>query len=279
MLRRRTLLAASALAGAGYLSAAAYYYLAQESLLFFPTRLPAEHRFEFAAPFEEHRIAMADGVRLHTLLFPASPSRGVVLYLHGNGGALDAWGAHAREFLALGFDFFVVDYRGYGKSEGEIDSEQQLLADAARLYDWLAERYAEERIVVAGNSIGTGIAAQLACSRSPRRLLLLAPYDNLLTLARHHVTFLRLAPAALLRYRLPTDETLADCATPVTIVHGDRDEIIPIAAAERLATRLKPGDELIRLAGGGHVLRRHPGYAEALRHALEAPLAAASGQP
>ena len=85
-------------------SICAWYYFRQESLAFFPSKLPATHQFEFSRPFESHSIDVAPGVSLSALLFPSesAPSRQVVLYLHGNAGDLQSWGSHADLYIDAG---------------------------------------------------------------------------------------------------------------------------------------------------------------------------------
>jgi uncharacterized protein len=98
-------------------------YANQEGILFHPHYLPQEYAFQFDQPVEEKPVTMKDGTVLSGLLFKADSSKGVILYLHGNGGALDSWGWVAQTYTNLQYDVFMIDYRGYGKSSGKITSE------------------------------------------------------------------------------------------------------------------------------------------------------------
>ncbi len=241
-------------------------YSKQERLLFFPTRLPATYRFHFPIPFREHWTTAADGTRLHGLLFHAPHAKGLVFYLHGNGGALDSWGEAAETYVQLGYDVFMLDYRGYGKSGGRISSQAQLLADVQAAYQQLLPQYPESRTVVLGYSLGTGLATWLAARQHPRLLILQAPYFSMRDMAARNYPFV---PGFLLRYPLPTNELLGRVTAPVVLFHGDRDAVIDHQASLRLQALLKPGDQVIILPGAGHNgLTSNPEYRRELARLL-----------
>src|SRR5262245_49290392 len=104
-------------------------YFVQEKLIFFPDKLAKDHLFDFDQSFEKKNIIAGDGAVLNGLLFKADSSKGLIFYLHGNGGALNSWGDIASTYTDLGYDLFILDYRGYGKSEGVINKQQQLYED------------------------------------------------------------------------------------------------------------------------------------------------------
>lgn len=231
----------------------AWYYFQQESVIFHPSSLPAAHEFEFERPFEEHRIEVAPGVELSALLFPAEAEseRRAVLYLHGNAGDLQAWGWHAGLYVNAGHDFLVVDYRGYGKSDGSIDGEEQLHADVEKVWSWLTERYEPGQITVVGYSLGAPLASRIACRADspPEHLVLMAPFVSAEDLAKRMVPFV---PAFLLRYPLRTNRYLEDCDLSVTIFHGEDDRTIPITQGRRLAELLGERARLVTLPGATH---------------------------
>ena len=225
----------------------AVLYFQQERLLFFPTKLPANYRFPGAC--EERWITAPDGTQLHGLLFKALASKGLVFYLHGNGGALDSWGQVAACYTRLHYDVFMLDYRGYGKSGGAISSQAQLLADVQTAYQQLLPEYPEARTVILGYSVGTGPAAWLAAQQHPRLLVLQAPYFSLRDMAARNYPFV---PGLLVRYPMPTNELVQRVRAPVVLFHGDRDQVIPCESSVRLAALLKPTDKLVVLPGVGH---------------------------
>ena len=241
-------------------------YFKQEKLLFAPTRLPAGFQFRFPGRFDERWTTAADGARLHGLLFKAPNPKGLIFYLHGNGGALDSWGDAAATYTALGYDVFLPDYRGYGKSGGAISSQAQLLADVDTVYRQLLPEYPESRTVVLGYSLGTGPATWLAARHHPKLLILQAPYFSMRDMAARLYPFV---PGFILRYPMPTNELIGRVSAPIVLFHGDRDEVIDYSSTLRLKALLKPADTLIVLPGARHNgMTENPDYRRALARVL-----------
>lgn len=224
-------------------------YFFQEKLIFFPNKLPAAYSFNFDQPFEEITVKADKHVDLKGLLFKTEGSKGVILYLHGNAGSLKTWSKVAPLYTNLCYDVLIVDYRGFGKSGGEIESQQQLYNDMQLFYNLLLKRYPENKIIVLGYSIGTGPAAWLASENNPRMLILQAPYYNLTDMMQNLYPFL---PAFILKYKFSTNEYLAQCKMPVVLFHGDKDEVIYYGSSVRLSKLLKQGDQFITLPGARH---------------------------
>ena len=170
---------------------------------------------------------------------------------HGNAGHLQDWGWHAGLYADAGYDFVVVDYRGYGTSDGAIESEAQLHADMERVWAWITARYRPGNVTLIGYSLGSALAARLACTRAepPERLVLLAPFYSARDLARRT---LPIVPSFLLRYPLRTELVLRDCDLPVTIFHGRGDRTVPFEQGRRLADALGERARLVPLPGAGH---------------------------
>jgi len=224
-------------------------YFFQEKLIFFPDKLDKNYKFSFDQPFEEINIKTQSGKLLSGLLFKSDSSKGVVFYLHGNAGSLDNWGKIARQYTDLHYDVFILDYPGYGKSEGAIKSENQLFSDIQTAYDEVKKRFKEDSIVVLGYSIGTGLAAKVASTNHPRLLILQAPYYNMTDVMRHTYPVI---PTFLLKYKFQTNEYLKTCKMPVIIFHGNKDEVIYYGSSLKLKKEMKPNDTLITLAGQRH---------------------------
>ena len=222
----------------------------QERLIFFPEKLAPGFKFSFIQPFEELNIKMADDKMLNGILFKSDSSKGLIFYLHGNAGSLRNWGAVAKTYTDLHYDVFILDYRGYGKSEGRINGgQEQVFSDVQIAYDKLKLRYPEDRITVLGYSIGTGLAAKLASDNHPKRLILQAPYYSLTDMMRHSYP---VVPTFLLKYKFETHRYLQQCKMPVVIFHGDDDDVIYYGSSLRLKQLFKPGDTLITLHGQKH---------------------------
>ena len=101
-------------------------YFFQEKLIFFPENLDKDFKFSFDQKFEEINFKTQDNHLLNGILFMSDSSKGLIFYLHGNAGSLNTWGEVAQTYTDLNYDVFMLDYRGFGKSEGKINSQKQL---------------------------------------------------------------------------------------------------------------------------------------------------------
>ncbi len=224
----------------------------QESLIFYPEILPPDYHFSFSATFEELTVPV-EAATLNALLFKAQNSQGVVLYLHGNAESLRTWGAVAGEFTSRGYDILIPDYRGFGKSTGKITNEKLLLDDGLAVYRLLTKTWPENRIIVYGRSIGTGVATFIARSGKPQMLILESPFLSLIELASHHYPFLpRPVLSMFLKYPLRNDIRIGEVTCPVYLLHGTKDDIIPFNHSIRLEKLIRSPHRLIRIEGGGH---------------------------
>jgi uncharacterized protein len=241
-------------------------YAFQERLIFFPEKLNQDYTFNFDQRFEELNIKTADGVLLNGLLFKSNDSRGLIFYLHGNAGSLRLWGEIAKTYTDLNYDIFLLDYRGFGKSEGVINSQDQLYQDVQFVYNKLKSLYAENKIIVLGYSIGTVLAAKVASTNSPKLLILQAPFYSLTEVMKHAYPFI---PAFLLKYKFETNKFIKACKMPIVIFHGDQDEVILYDSSIRLKDHLKASDAFIRLDGQGHNgITGHPDYLTEIKNIL-----------
>jgi len=199
-------------------------FFIQESLLFYPSKIPQDFSFRFNNEFEEITLQTKDGVSLNNLLFLSEEKKGVVLFFHGNAGALSGWGTGANLYLENGYDVFYTDYRGFGKSQGKIHSEKQLMQDAQLVYDFVKNKYGEENTIVEGISLGTGIATQLSAANNPKHLVLSAPYSSMQHLILEKMPFIM---PFLIKYKLNSIKHLAKVDCPITLFHGNQDDLIP----------------------------------------------------
>nr|WP_314469285.1 alpha/beta fold hydrolase [uncultured Campylobacter sp.] len=245
-----------------YVAVLALLYFFQERLIFFPSKLEPNHDFSFDQPFEEIRLD-ANGAWISGLKFLAQSrdgrqiysdangerkaKNGAVIFFHGNAGNLQGWGGYARFFTDLGYDFYLFDYRGYGKSGGEISSQEQLYADADAMMQAVLREYDAGEVAAVGYSVGSGLAARAAQKYGAKRLVLIAPYFSLEELAREKMPFV---PKFLIKYKIPTFEFVEGFSGPVTIFHGEHDELIGVDNSRRLFKFLKPGDKIYELNAG-----------------------------
>ena len=238
----------------------------QGKLIFHPEKVDKGFKFEYNQPYEEVNIKTQDNVLLNGLLFKADSSKGVIFYLHGNGGTLTTWGNVAKTYTDLNYDVFILDYRGYGKSEGSISSQEQIFQDIQTVYDYLKSRYEESKIIVLGYSIGTGLAAKVASTNHPKMLILQAPYYSLTDMMRSQFP---VVPTFLLKYKFETNKYIIDCKMPVVIFHGYNDELINYESSLRLKKLMKRTDTLFILDKQEHNgMTDNPDYKYELRKLL-----------
>jgi fermentation-respiration switch protein FrsA (DUF1100 family) len=239
-----------------------FFYFFQDYFFFRPEMLPKNFEYRYPFPFTEHTFEMEDGGVINALQFKVPNSQGVVFYLKGNSRSLKGWGKFAKDFVSKGYDFFMIDYRGFGKSKGR-RTESILLNDAQTVYKWLSKEYPEEQIVVYGRSLGSGIGARLASWNDPRMLILDSPYFSFYHQIRRYGWWIPLR--YLLRYHLRTDQFLKKVTCPIYIIHGNKDRLISYAQGKRLHEISADRSTLITIEGGGHNnLPNFPEYHEHL---------------
>ena len=202
-----------------------------------------------AIKFQEINIPFGGG-SINGLKFSAAEPKGAILFFHGNFGDVSGWGAYGADFAALGYDFYIFDYPGYGKSDGKITSQQQLFASADAMSRYVLAQHPPRKLAMIGYSIGSGIAAQQAAKWDAARLILLAPYFSFERLAHEKIPFV---PKFLIRYKIPTAEFLqAARGTQITLIHGSADELIPVQHSNDLAGSLKTGDLFYEIPDARH---------------------------
>lgn len=258
-----------AAAGAAWTAAIGWLWLRQESLLFEPVALDAAQRLVPDKDVHEH-VLEVPGATLSVAQLRCPAPRGVVFFLHGNSGNLRDCLVDLDAFREANFDLVAMDYRGYGKSTSHIESEVQLRSDVRAVWSHFARQYAGLRIVVAGQSLGTALAAGLsaelcAAGQGPDLTLLVSPYSSMRALSEELYPWV---PGRVLRYPLHTAEHVGKLKGSLVLIHGDRDELIGIHHSRALATAL-PGAQLHCLEGAGHGdVNRHPSFRKAVAGAL-----------
>jgi alpha-beta hydrolase superfamily lysophospholipase len=238
----------------------------QEKLIFFPEKLGRDFKFNFSQAVEEINITAGDDIVLNGLLFKSNSSKGLIFYLHGNAGSVNSWGEVAQAYTDLNYDVFIIDYRGFGKSEGSITNEKQFYQDLQLAYDKMKQMYSEDKILVLGYSVGSGPAAKIASTNKPRLLILQAPYFSMIDMMRHTYPII---PTFILKYKFKTNEYIRNCKMPIVIFHGDQDEVIYYNSSVKLKKLLKETDTLVTLYGQAHNgMTDNPEYLAAMKRIL-----------
>jgi pimeloyl-ACP methyl ester carboxylesterase len=229
----------------------AFYYL-QDSILFHPSTVERNHIYDLGATYREYNMPYDNETRINVIQFSALDDtlpRGVILYFHGNRKNVTWYARYASNFTRQGYEVWMMDYPGFGKSTGKF-TEERLYAYALQLYMLARKRYRPSDIIIYGKSMGTGIAAELAAVRDCRYLLLETPYYSLTSLISHYMPIYPVSN--MLHYHFPINEYLEKVTAPVIIFQGSADGLIPLDNAKKLTTLLKPGDEFVEIPDGGH---------------------------
>lgn len=235
-----------------YAAAIAWLYFWQERLLFEPERLTSDQAL-CSDPDVHELVLDVPGAKLSALHLQLRRPRGVVFFLHGNSGNLKKWFVGLDAFRALNFDVVMFDYRGFGKSTGQIESEAQLQADVRAVWAEFAPRYAGLRVVVAGQSLGSGLAAGLsaelcAAGLVPDLTMMVSAYSSMRALADELYPWV---PSSVLRYPLATLDHACRLTGKLMLIHGDKDELIGFHHSEALR-RAMPHAQLLCVEGAGH---------------------------
>lgn len=215
----------------------------------FPGKKLQDSTFRFQGKFEEQFITTADHVKLHGILFKADKSKGLIFYLHGSNGAVDTWGKIANIYTDNGYDLFMLDYRGYGKSEGKVTNEELLYRDLQTVYDKLTQQYPEDHIIIIGQSMGTALASTIASHNSPKMLILQAPYYSFQDWTQHVAPEL---DTSGIPFYFDNAAALQKVKCRTIIFHGDQDNAVYFDSSIKLSNFFKKQDKLIRLAKEGH---------------------------
>lgn len=233
-----------------YIIIGAGIYLLQDRILFHPVSLKPGYKYDFRQPHRDINMKLDSVSNLNVIEFIAGDSaRGVVLYFHGNKKNISWYAKYADNFTKHGYEVWMIDYPGYGKSTGRF-TEEDLYRYAEALYQMARVRFTSDSIIIYGKSMGTGIAAELASTHLCKQLILETPYYSFTELGKHYLPIYPVEK--MLHYKMPTYHFLADVKVPVTIFHGTDDWIIPYSNAIKLKPMLKSTDKFITIDGGSH---------------------------
>jgi fermentation-respiration switch protein FrsA (DUF1100 family) len=232
-----------------YLGVVALLYFSQRAMMYFPETLrtaPAEAGFPEAA---EVVLDTADGERIIAWHIEPRAGAPVFLYFHGNGGALRYRVERFRAVTADGSGLVALSYRGYAGSSGR-PTEDGLLMDATAAYAFAVSRHPAAKLVLWGESLGSGVAVALAAEKPVARVVLEAPFLSALDIAASAYPFVPVG--WLMKDQFRSDLRIGKVTAPVLILHGDRDTVVPISSGERLYALIAAPKRFVRIAGGGH---------------------------
>jgi uncharacterized protein len=255
-------------AGVFYGGSVALLYMFQRSLQYFPERRRTTPRAAGLSEAEEVILGTADGEQVIIWHVPPHEDHPVFLYFHGNGGALRWRDERFRALIADGSGLVALSYRGYGGSSGR-PTETGLLNDAAAAYAFAIERYPAERIVLWGESLGSALAIAVAAERPVGCVVLEAPFTSAVDVGARHYWFV---PVRLfMKDQFRSDLRARKVRSPVLILHGEKDSVVPIDLSKRLYSMIKSPKRFVTVNGAGHNDLGARAVAEAKQFIVEFP--------
>lgn len=249
------------LAAAALLGFAMLTWIAQRAM-YFPSRYPeGAWQAQSMLGAEDVWLQAAGGTRLHAWWIPTPEAKLATLHLHGNGGNITHRTMAAMGIRAAGSSVLLLDYRGYGRSEGS-PSEQGLYADADAAYDWLRQR--QPAIVIHGESLGSSVAVDLAVRKPCKGVVLESPFTSAGDVAHRVLPYL--GPMVVRSFN--TISKIGRVRAPLFFLHGDRDEVIDYSMGRALYEAAPQPKTFWTVQGAGHNdihLVAGPEYAERLK--------------
>jgi uncharacterized protein len=231
-----------------YLGIALFLYLYQDRMVFVPHRGLEATPATVGLTFEDVELTTEDGIRVHGWYLPAPHPAPTLLFFHGNAGNISHRLASLQIFHQLGVNTLIIDYRGFGRSEGR-PSEQGTYHDATAAWRYLTEtrKTPAGEIVIFGRSLGGAVAAWLAERVSPRALILESAFLSIPEVGAESYPFL---PVRLLsRFKYETGRHVAAVQVPVLIAHSPDDEVIGFRHGETLFRMANPPKQFLRFSG------------------------------
>ena len=230
----------------------ALVWFGQRRLIYRPDTARVPPSAEGLKGVAEVELPAPDGARLVAWYAQALAGQPTVLYFHGNGGGLYDRSARVRILRAAGYGVLLMSYRGYAGSTGR-PSETANIADAMRAYDWLREAgVSPERIVLFGESLGTGVAVQVAAEKAAAGVILDSPFTSLVDVAAGHFPFLPMR--WLLRDRYVSADHIGRVRAPLLIVHGVEDRVVPFALGQKLFKMANEPKQFVAFPETGHLV-------------------------
>jgi fermentation-respiration switch protein FrsA (DUF1100 family) len=237
-------------------------YFNQRSLQYFPARVsPGKPEDNNVPEMREVFVETEDGLRLLAWFAPPQNKNGkIVVYYHGNAGHIGYRAGKARHFIEAGYGILLLEYRGFARNPGR-PSEEGFYKDGRAALHWLeAEGYSPAQYVLYGESIGSGVAVEMARAIQPRHLILEAPFTSAADVAKQAYFFLPVD--LLMKDRYDNIDKIKDITSSLLIVHGDEDEVIPYAQGQKLYETANHPKEFVSINGGHHanLYEHHAGH-------------------
>ncbi|MGB2925755.1 MAG: alpha/beta fold hydrolase [Limnothrix sp.] len=238
-----------------YFALCLYLLFWQTRILFNPYKTVEKLPATYALTSTELFLPVNKNESLHGWWLPATTStEKVLLFLHGNSSNVGGNLFHAKRFVDLGFSVLLMDYRGFGQSDGSFPHENQVYEDAQVMYDYLVKtrNIAPENIFVYGHSMGGAIAIELVTNNPVSGLITEGTFTSIADMASYTGKYSFLPINLLLHQRFESLTKIKTIQTPTLFIHGTEDELVPVAMGEALHAESTAPKQLLIVPGAGH---------------------------
>ena len=211
----------------------ALLYVFQEKLVFFPGKAIGDTPGVIGLPYEDVYLVTKDNVNIHGWHIPHPDAKATLLFFHGNAGNISHRIDSISIFHDIGLSVFIIDYRGYGRSEGR-PSEDGTYRDAQAAWDYLVQerRLRPDQIIVFGRSLGGAVAASLAAKVTPAAVILESTFTSVKELGKYLYPYLPVSRISRIHY--PVDKHISSFNCPVLVIHSHQDDVVPVRFGRRL---------------------------------------------
>ncbi len=202
--------------------------------------------------YEDAVFPAADGTMLHGWYIPGEETAATVLFFHGNAGNIAHRVDNLVQLNRVGLSVFIFDYRGYGRSQGKA-SERGLYDDGRGALAWLKNRGADQSdIIYFGRSLGAAVAVQMALEAPPKALILESPFTSVAAMGKRHFPILYRLLGWLIAARYDNGEKMPRLKTPLLLIHGTADSIVPASMGKELFALAPEPKQLYLIEGADH---------------------------
>jgi fermentation-respiration switch protein FrsA (DUF1100 family) len=259
-----------------YLGLVAFVYYIQSSLIYYPN-MPGRNLVatpeNIGLKYQNVQLVTADGINLHGWFIPSNSAIGTVVFFHGNAGNISHRLESIDVFNRLDLNVFIIDYRGYGQSEGKL-TEKGTYRDAEAAWIYLTETrgISAKKIIIFGRSLGASIATWLASKKTPTALIIESGFTSVPSMAKRIYPFL---PVSWLTYfKYDTKNYVKNISCPVLVVHSKNDEIIPFDEGLEIFDAAPKTKQFLEMRGGHNdgFLVTGSAYVEGLRTFIHSKL-------
>jgi fermentation-respiration switch protein FrsA (DUF1100 family) len=235
-----------------YAALSIYVYFMQSGLIFYPN-MPGRNLIstpeDIGLTYQNAEFVTEDNIKLHGWFIPNNNAKGTLLYFHGNAGNISHRLDSIAIFHQLGLNVFIIDYRGYGQSEGKI-TEKGTYRDAEAAWNYLNHTRGinGKEIIIFGRSLGGSIAGWLASKHTPAALIIESGFTSVPSMAQRLYPFLPVR--WLTHFKYDTRRYVKDVSCPVMVAHSKNDEIIPYEEGLEIFQAAPEPKQFLAMQGG-----------------------------